>query len=405
MTRGEEGVMDPTLEGYEHGFALSDGEEEASGAQGKAKDKEGKKRNPFTHYYAQLLHQQNMLQDSVRTGTYQNAFLANKADFEGKVVLDVGTGSGILAFFAVQAGAKKVYAVEASNVAKCAELLVKANNLEGRIVIINEMVEKMKLPEKVDIIISEPIGFLLVHERMLETYVVARERWLKPGGLMMPTVGDIVLSPFTDEALHNEQLNKTVFWQSQNFYGVDLSALRQKAVEEYFSQPVVGYFHSAALLSRAFVRHRVDFGSATCHELQHFEIPFSFVVERTAIMHGLGCWFDIEFRGSTSTVVLSTGPECPGTHWYQCRLLLPEPLAVNRTQTVSGTLKFDANESYSYELTLTVHLDGTQIMSKNYIHLQDQCYHYLSHSESAVSHGGYVHQAQPQQQQYGSQHP
>eukprot|EP00952_Eustigmatos_sp_NYUAD-ZCMA_P003100 13491-Eustigmatos_ZCMA.PRE.1 len=70
-------------------------------------------------------------------------------------------------------------------------------------------------------------------------------------------------------------------------------------------------------------------------------------------MHGLGCWFDIEFRGSTSTVVLSTSPDSPGTHWYQCRLLLPEPIAVNRTQTVSGTLRFDANDSYSYELKLT----------------------------------------------------
>jgi type I protein arginine methyltransferase len=44
------------------------------------------------------------------TGTYQNAFLSNAADFKDKVVLDVGTGTGILAFFAVQAGARRVYA-------------------------------------------------------------------------------------------------------------------------------------------------------------------------------------------------------------------------------------------------------------------------------------------------------
>jgi len=44
------------------------------------------------------------------TGTYQNAFLSNAVDFKDKVVLDVGTGTGILAFFAVQAGARKVYA-------------------------------------------------------------------------------------------------------------------------------------------------------------------------------------------------------------------------------------------------------------------------------------------------------
>lgn len=125
--------------------------------------------------------------------------------------------------------------------AKHAETLIKANGLEGRIVVVNSVggfvrvkcgawcviethshrfhlllnnaVEEMELPERVDIIISEPIGFLLVHERMLETYLVARDKWLKPGGLMLPTVGDIVFAPFTDEALYNEQLAKTGFWQ------------------------------------------------------------------------------------------------------------------------------------------------------------------------------------------------
>lgn len=49
---------------------------------------------------------------------------------------------------------------------------------------------------------------LLVHERMIESYAIARERFLKPGGLMFPTTGSIVLAPLTDEALYNEQLGK-----------------------------------------------------------------------------------------------------------------------------------------------------------------------------------------------------
>jgi len=59
-----------------------------------------------------------MMQDYIRTETYQRSMLSNVSDFANKVVLDVGAGSGILSFFAVQAGAKKVYAVEASNMAK-----------------------------------------------------------------------------------------------------------------------------------------------------------------------------------------------------------------------------------------------------------------------------------------------
>jgi hypothetical protein len=57
----------------------------------------------------------------------------------------------------------------------------------------------------------------------------------------------------------------------------------------------------------------------------------------TALMHGFAGWFDLDFCGSTETVHFSTAPECPGTHWYQCRLLFREPLAVNRGQTVTGT--------------------------------------------------------------------
>lgn len=62
----------------------------------------------YFHYYGQLAQQQNMLQDLVRTGTYQRAMLDNHADFKDAVVLDVGAGTGILSHFALQAGAKKV---------------------------------------------------------------------------------------------------------------------------------------------------------------------------------------------------------------------------------------------------------------------------------------------------------
>ena len=119
------------------------------------------KSNPFTQYYAQLLHQGNMLQDLTRTGTYRHAFVSNAVDFHDKVVLDVGTGTGILAIFACQAGARKVYAVEASQSAEIARLLIEANGYSDRIEVIQAKLEDVQLPEKVDIIISEPIGFLL----------------------------------------------------------------------------------------------------------------------------------------------------------------------------------------------------------------------------------------------------
>lgn len=126
-------------------------------------------------------------------------------------MLDVGAGSGILSFFAVQAGAKKVYAIEASNMAQYADLLVRHNNLVDRIFVKPGKIEEIDLPEMVDIIISEPMGYMLYNERMLETYLHAR-KWLKAGGKMFPTQGDLHVAPFSDEALYLEQYNKANFW-------------------------------------------------------------------------------------------------------------------------------------------------------------------------------------------------
>lgn len=325
-----------------------------------------------------------MLQDHVRTGTYQNAITQNKANFKNKVVLDVGTGTGILAFFAIQAGAKKVYAVEASNMYDSAAKLVKHNKMEDRIIVLKGKVEEVDIPEKVDVVISEPMGFLLVHERMLESYMAARDRFLKPGGLMFPSVGTIFVAPFSDDTLYQEQLAKVTWWQNTNFYGVDVSGLEGSAKNDHFSQPVVGYFDPAILLAETTATHTIDFGRDKVSTLNDIEIPFSFLISRTAILHGIACWFDVSFNGSTSIVRLSTAPHAPGTHWYQCRLLLQDPIAVNATQEVEGSLKLVANDHFSYTVTVTVTLSGTSITSTNVLNLHDQMYHYLQSTAGAT---------------------
>ncbi|XP_019863119.1 PREDICTED: histone-arginine methyltransferase CARMER-like, partial [Amphimedon queenslandica] len=105
--------------------------------------------------------------------------LQNSIDFKDKVVVDVGAGSGILSVFAVQAGARKVYAIEASSMAVHCQKLIKSNKLASKIIVIAGKVEEIDLPETVDVVVSEPMGYMLFNERMLESYVHAR-KWLKP---------------------------------------------------------------------------------------------------------------------------------------------------------------------------------------------------------------------------------
>ena len=71
--------------------------------------------------------------------------------------------------------------MEGSSIAKYAEQLVKANKVDHVIQVISGKIEEIEIPEKVDMIISEPMGYMLLNERMLETYLHAK-KWLKPQG-------------------------------------------------------------------------------------------------------------------------------------------------------------------------------------------------------------------------------
>lgn len=62
-----------------------------------------------------------------------------------------------------------------------------ANNLGDKIFVVPGKIEEIDLPEKVDVIISEPMGYMLYNERMLETYLHAK-KWLKPGGKLISII-------------------------------------------------------------------------------------------------------------------------------------------------------------------------------------------------------------------------
>ena len=140
--------------------------------------------------------QKDMLEDHTRTGAYSAAILGSaRACFEGKTVLDVGAGSGILSIFAARAGAKKVFAVEATPMAVHARTLIRHNKLDHIIEVMQGTVESIKLPEKVDVIISEWMGYLLLRESMLDSVLAARDAWLKPGGSLWPSYARLLLAP------------------------------------------------------------------------------------------------------------------------------------------------------------------------------------------------------------------
>merc|ERR1712129_485562 len=118
-----------------------------------------------------------------RTLAYKHFIETNAQFFKDKIVMDVGAGTGILSIFAAKAGAKHVIAIDCSDIAKKAQTIIKNNEFADKISIIQQKVEDIKaLPhgiDKVDIIISEWMGYFLLYESMLSSVLFARDKWLK----------------------------------------------------------------------------------------------------------------------------------------------------------------------------------------------------------------------------------
>ncbi|GAA5846271.1 hypothetical protein JCM9279_005883 [Rhodotorula babjevae] len=311
-----------------------------------------------------------MLKDRVRTLAYRNFIVdpANRSRFEGKVVLDVGCGTGILSMFAAQAGARKVYAVDASNVAYKAVRNVKANGFERTIEVIKGKVEEIKIPEKVDVIISEWMGYCLLYECMLDSVLYARDKYLQPDGLMVPSQTSILVSAYAGAPWHADRV---AFWDS--VYGFDMTAMKDKIEDE----AIIEVVDQGEVVSDETSIADIYTQTATAASLS-FSSPFTLPITRlpssspssasSMTLHALVAHFDTFFTSSPrlvspparaasasepGEVFFTTGAWDTPTHWKQTLLVLREPIAgIEVGDRLEGTIRFDKNPDNSRELVV-----------------------------------------------------
>lgn len=308
----------------------------------------------FDSYSHFSIHEE-MLADTVRTKSYRDSIVMNKHVFKDKVVLDVGCGTGILCLFAAKAGAKKVIGIDCSEIVHQAREIVKDNGFENVITLLKGKVEDVVLPdgiEKVDIIISEWMGYALFYESMLSTVLVARDKWLAPGGMIFPDKSQLYVVGLEDADYKDQKLN---FWD--DVYGFNFQAIKKLAVLE----PLVDVVDPKQVNTTACMVKDLDMNIATDADMS-FTSPFTIKATRKDIIHAIVVYFDIDFNAAHKKISFSTGPHAKYTHWKQTVFYLQEDLAVNKGEEVHGIITFKPNEINvrDYDITLQVDFENNQ---------------------------------------------
>ena len=164
-----------------------------------------------------------MLNDTERTHRFQKAIREKVT--ENDVVLDIGTGNGILAATAAMCGAKKVYAIERTEFIEVARAVFKANGLDDKITLIKGNSLKIELPEKATVLVSEIIGNDAFDEGILSTFSDAKKRLLTPNAKIIPATLSVYVIPmeFEQKLIKSRIVNNDDFSSWKKEYGIDFS--------------------------------------------------------------------------------------------------------------------------------------------------------------------------------------
>jgi Ribosomal protein L11 methyltransferase (PrmA) len=181
-----------------------------------------------------------MLNDRART----SSFLAGIKEVvhPGDVVVDIGTGTGVLAMAAAHAGAKRVYAIEASSIGETAKCIFEVNGVADRITLLQGWSTHLSLPERADVLVSEIIGNEPLGEGVLETTADARKRLLKPQARFVPNRIQIFGLPVTvpDAELAKNMPTAQTLKEWRSWYGIDfgpLAEVARRSSQAFFVRP------------------------------------------------------------------------------------------------------------------------------------------------------------------------
>jgi protein arginine N-methyltransferase 1 len=259
----------------------------------------------------------SMLADEVRTSSFLRAILATVE--RGDVVVDIGSGTGVLSLFAVMAGASRVYSIESGPIIEVAREIASRNGFAESITFVEGSSPDVEIPERADVLITETIGNVGFDEGISTWVADAKERFLKPDAAIVPqhveTVASLVSVP-RDYA--------TIERWSQPLLTLDFAPLRRIVLNNVLWTDL----SPAAICTPPAVVFGTDFSSApdalsgSVHVQAH----------KDAVVHGIGLWFRSNL---TAGISITNAPPNAVPSWEQGFLPLDEAIEVHAGECVT----------------------------------------------------------------------
>ncbi|MDO8539063.1 MAG: class I SAM-dependent methyltransferase [Opitutaceae bacterium] len=257
--------------------------------------------------FAGFHEQERMLADQRRMAFYQAAITRHIQP--GDRIIDLGTGTGILAALAARRGAAHVYAIDHSDILKHARTLAAANQIKN-VEFVSAHSTEFRVDEPVDVILHEQMGDCLFDEAMVANVTDLRDRLLKPGGLILPSVFEFFCEPIK---VRDSRLVPFI-WEL-NVHGYDYSSLERERPQE------TGYYHLASSdlnLVDHFLGEPEPVLSIDLHTLNESDLPREVTFTRRVVNAGrldgyavfFRAWVDDDLSLSSSPVDQNRAP-----HW------------------------------------------------------------------------------------------
>ncbi|RLK58956.1 type II protein arginine methyltransferase [Actinokineospora cianjurensis] len=255
----------------------------------------------------------------------------------GMHVLDIGSGSGLLALMAAQAGAARVTSCEANPIlAEIARQVVAAHGMADRVEVVSAMstdlVVGRDLPRPADVIVSEIVDCGLIGEGLLPTMRHARTHLLAPGGRVLPPSG----------RLHGALLESEVvagFNRVTEAAGFDVSAFNVTATIGHFPVRLNTWPHRVLSAYEPLVDFDVQHG-----DLDDGTRRTTLHPETDGTAHGVVAWFEMDLGAG---VVLRNSPDNVGSHWMQAFLPFDEPVAVRAHHAVDVEIRWQETQLFA----------------------------------------------------------